>query len=294
MTATGRNNFGRRHVFPTGIVFRRNQSTFPPVALAIALLCVNPGLLAAQTRQEKARQLLDKALEALGGEAFLNIKTIKQTGRAYSFYRQNLSGLAVITIYNKYEPMRETGDPEWLPVSRREVYTEKGDYYVLFQNGKGWEVTYLGARPLPEDRLQRYRVSARRNIFYILRYRLDEPGMYFYHTGTEIIDNVPTHAVDIIDAEGEAVTVYLRMSDNLPVRQVYIRRDPKTRIPYEEKSIFSKYREVGDVTLPWNVQHQRDGEKIFELFGRTAEVNGKVKPGTFDLQQGIKILPTNP
>ena len=166
-----------------------------------------------------------------------------------------------MSIYSRFEPMRESDDPDWLPVSRREVYTQKGDYYVLFQNGKGWEVTFRGARPLPEDSLHRYRESTRRDIFYILRYRFNEPGMYFYYAGTEIIDNVPTHAIEIVDGRGEAVTVYLRMSDNLPVQQVYIRRDPKTRIPYEEKSVFSKYRKVGQVTLPWNVQRRRDDSK---------------------------------
>ena len=261
-------------------------------AAGLALLFfATPENLPAQTRQEKARQLLDKSLEAVGGEAFLKIRTLKQTGRAYSFYRTNLRGLAVITIFNEYGPLEEKDDPDWLPVSRREVYTQKGDYYTLFQNGKGWEITYLGARPLPEDMLQRYRISTRRDIFHILRYRLDEPGMYFYYSGTEIVANVPTHAVEITDSENEKVTVYLRMSDNLPVQQVYLRRDPKTRIPYEEKSVYSKYRKVGPVTIPWNVQHIRDEERIFELFGRTAEVNGKVPGDTFRLKRGAKILP---
>ena len=261
-------------------------------AAGLALLFfATPENLPAQTRQEKARQLLDKSLEAVGGQAFLKIRTLKQTGRAYSFYRTNLRGLAVITIFNEYGPLEEKDDPDWLPVSRREVYTQKGDYYTLFQNGKGWEITYLGARPLPEDMLQRYRISTRRDIFHILRYRLDEPGMYFYYSGTEIVSNVPTHAVEITDSENEKVTVYLRMSDSLPVQQVYLRRDPKTRIPYEEKSVYSKYRKVGPVTIPWNVQHIRDEERIFELFGRTAEVNGKVPGDTFRLKRGAKILP---
>ncbi len=246
--------------------------------------------LTAQTRQERAKQLLDQCLEALGGDAFLNVKNMVQKGRAYSFRRQKLRGLAVMSIFTRFEPMRESDDPNWLPVSRREVYTEKGDYYVLFQNGQGWEVTYQGARPLPEDSLHRYRESTRRDIFYILRYRFDEPDMYFYYAGTEIIDNVPTHAIEIVDGRGEAVTVYLRMSDNLPVQQVYLRRDPKTRIPYEEKSLFSKYRKVGQLTLPWNVQRRRDDYKIFELFGRTVEID-RAPAEMFALKKRLAILP---
>ena len=272
---------------------RRARHVFMMLCAATALILFSGAFrpASAQSRQEKAKQLLDKALVALGGQSFLNLRTLKKTGRAYSFYRHNLSGLAVMTLFDEFGELREHDDPDYLPVSRREVYTEKGDYYTLFRNGQGWEVTYLGARPLPEDTLLRYRISARRDIFYILRYRLDEPDMYFYYTGTEILDNTPTHAIDITDGNNETVTVYLRMSDNLPVRQIYTRRDPKTRIPYEEKSIFSRYRKVGWVTLPWNIQKQRDGDKIFEFFGRTAEVNGKIQPDTFDIGKKLRILP---
>ena len=277
-----------------GLSGNMKASVAGPVLAVVAALSVlffaSPQSLSAQGRQEKARQLLDKCLESIGGDAFLHMKTLKQTGRAYSFYRKDLSGLAVITIFNEYGPPEENEDPEWLPVSRREVYTEKGDYYTLFQNGKGWEVTYLGARPLPEDQVQRYRISTRRDIFHILRYRLNEPDMYFYYAGTQVMNNVPTHAIEITDSEGEKVTVYLRMSDNLPIQQVYLRRDPKTRIPFEEKWIYSKYRQVGGVKVPWNVQHVRDEERIFELFGRTGEIDGKVPGDTFRLRQGAKIL----
>ena len=259
------------------------------VLVIIMLVTVLP--VFPQDRPERARQLLEKSLAALGGRAFLKIRTIKKTGRAYSFYRYNLRGLAVMTLFDEFGELRENGDGDWLPISRREVYTPKGNYFTLFKHGQGWEVTYLGARPLPDDTMHRYRVAARRDIFYILRYRLDESEMYYYYTGVEVVANTPTHAIDIIDSDNEKVTVYLRMSDNLPVQQVYTRRDPKTRIPYEEKSIYSKYRVVGLVTLPWNIQKQRDGDKIFEFFGRTAEVNSKLKPGTFEIGKRIKILP---
>lgn len=262
------------------------------VSVLAALLIVCGGA-PAQTRQERGKQLVEQALEALGGDAFLKIRNTVRTGRAYAFHRQNVRGLAQITIYDRYEPIKPGAEPDWLPVSRREVYTQKGDYYSLFINGQGWEVTFRGARPLPEERMHRYRESTRRDIFYFLRYRLDEPGMYYYQRGTEIIDNVPAEAVDITDKDSETITVFFRRSDGLPVEQVYTRRDPKTRIPYEERSIFSKYRTVGGAKLPWNIRHERDGEKTFELFGRTLEINQALKDDIFSLK-GLPILPPAP
>jgi hypothetical protein len=244
----------------------------------------------ADSRQEQGKQLVLESITALGGDAFLKMRNLTQSGRAYAFYRQDLSGLAVFTRYENYEPMRADAPRDWLPVSRRDVYTEKGDYYALYKNGQGWEITFRGARPLPKDRVEQYRDSMRRNYFYFLRYRLDEPDLYFYYKGTEIINNVPTDAVEIADAAGESVTVYLRMSDHLPVQQVYLRRDPKTRIPYEEKSIYSKYRETDGVTLPWNIRQERDSEKIFEFFGNAAQINQPLNAALFDLGKDVPVL----
>ena len=251
-------------------------------------------VLKAESRQERARRLLEECLEALGGERFLRVRDVVQTGRAYAFYRENVRGLARMTIYENYAPMKKDSEPDWLPVSRREVYTEKGDYYTLFEHGQGWEITFRGARPLPEERMIRYRESTRRDIFYFLRYRFEESDMYYYHRGTEIIDNVPTHAIDVTDSLGEGVTYFLRQSDRLPMQQVYQRRDPKTKIPSEEKSVYSKYREVSGVTLPWNVRREVDGEKAFELFGRTAEVDPRVDASTYSLDKRLIVLPESP
>ncbi len=262
--------------------------------LLLALVWPTALRLPAQTRQEQGKHLVDQALAALGGDAFLRMRDAVKIGRAYSFYREDLRGLAVITVYERYEPMKEDAGSSWLPVSRREVYTEKGDYYSLFQNGKGWEVTYRGARPLPEERLARHREATQRDIFYFLRYRLQEPGLYFYHRGIEIIDNVPVDAVDITDSESETITVYFQRSDHLPIQQIYTRRDPKTRVPYEEKSVFSKYRQVGGVTLPWNIRQERDREKIFELFGTSIEVNQNLGEELFRQKPDLQILPENP
>lgn len=249
-----------------------------------------PRPAAAETRQEQGKRLVLESLELMGGDAFLQVRNLTLEGRAYSFYRQNLSGLAVFTRYETYEPMLADAPADWLPVSRRDIYTEKGDYYALYKNGQGWEVTFRGARPLPEDRMDEYRDSMRRNYFYFLRYRLDEPDLYFYYKGTEIVNNVPADTVEISDRDGESITIYLRMSDRLPLQQVYLRRDPKTRVPYEEKSIWSKYRDVDGVKIPWNIRQERDGDKTFEFFGRAAAINQSLDAGLFDLGKDVPKL----
>ena len=273
---------------PTCRMSRRQVLALPAAAVASSVTGT------AESRQELGRRLLKECRDALGGERFLNVRNLVQTGRAYAFYRENIKGLAVITIYQNYGSIKTDPEPDWLPVSRREVYTEKGDYYTLFENGQGWEVTFRGARPLPRERMVRYRESVRRDIFYFLRYRFEEPRMYYYHRGVEIIDNVPTDAIDVTDSLGDSVTYFLRQSDRLPVQQVYQRRDPKTKIVSEERTMYSKYRDVSGVTVPWNVRREEDGEKSFELFGRTAEVNPRVDASLYQLDKRLTVLPESP
>ncbi len=247
-----------------------------------------------QTRQEKGRQLLEDCLQALGGSRFLQVRNLVHNGRAYSFHRRNVRGLAKMTIYEHYGPVKEDAGPEWLPVRRREVYTEKGDYFTLFRDGEGWEVTFRGARPLPSERLARYRDSTRRDVFYFLRYRLNEPDMYFYYRGVEIIDNVPTDVVEVTDSNADGITLFLGRSDRLPVQQIHTWRDPQSGVPFEEKSVFSKYRAVRGVKVPWNIRSERDGEKRFELFGRSVEVDPRLDPGVYSLSKKVPILPEAP
>ncbi len=262
--------------------------------LACAGSAIGARNLVGETRQEKGRRLVEEAFEAIGGQRFLNIRTQVRAGRAYSFYNRQVQGQTRITIYDRFEPMQPNAAGDWLPVSRREVYTEKGDYYALFLNGKGYEITYRGAAPQPEDYMQRYRLASRRDIFFFLRYRREEPGLYYYHKGTEIVDNVACDAVDIVDVEGEAITLYLRQSDRLPVQQLYLRRDPKTRIPYEEKSVFGRYRPIGDAMLPWIIRRERDGERVFSLFAQSYEVNRPLSAAIFLIPDSVPLLPPNP
>ncbi len=261
--------------------------------LSIGLLGA-PAALLGQSRQEEGARLVREAFDSVGGERFLAIQTQVRSGRAYSFYNRQVRGTARITIYDRFDAMREDAKPEWLPLKRREVYTEKGDYYALFLNGTGYEVTYRGVVPEPDDFMERYRQESRRDMFYFFRYRRDEAGLYYYHQGTEIIDNVPCDAVDIVDAAGDAITLYLRKSDGLPVQQQYLRRDRKTRIPYEEKSVFGRYKPVGDCLLPWVIRRERDGEKVFELYSDSYEVNRPLSGSVFSLPNDLPMLPPAP
>ncbi len=254
-------------------------------AACLPLLFVS--LLPAQTAQQRGKQIIDEALAALGGEKFLAMEDRVESGRAYSFYRERLSGLAVATIYTRYP---KPDGPENLAIRERQAFGKNEDSAVLFTGDAAYEITFRGARPLEDERLERYRDSARQNVFYILRQRLGEAGLLFEWRGSDIVDNQPVEIVDITDAENRVVTVYFNQNSKLPIRQVYTRRDPKTRYRDEELTVFSKYRDVGGVMWPFAIQRERNGEKIYQIYSETVAINKGLADDLFTVPANVRIL----
>jgi hypothetical protein len=254
------------------------------LALAASLL------LRAETPEQRGKRVVDECLQALGGDRYLNMQNRVETGRAYSFYRDSLTGLSIATIYTRYDSgIIDTAHN--LAQHERDNYGKKEDYGTLFTDKEAWDVTYRGARPLPADRFTRYKETTLRDVFYIIRIRLHEPGWIIESKGSDVIENRPVDIVDLTDANNIVTTVYFDQITKLPVRQVFFRRDPVTKDRNEEVTHFTKYRDADGVQWPFAIERDRNGEKIYEIFSNSVEVNDK-KAGNdlFLLPSTIKLL----
>jgi hypothetical protein len=258
-------------------------------ALAAAQLFYGAPPARAESNQERGKRLVMECLSALGGERFLSMREREESGRAYSFYREQLNGLTVARIYTRYEPgVADTAHE--LAVSERENFGKKEESGVLFTAKEAWELTFRGARPIAEDRFARYKETTLRDVFYILRIRLREPGMIFESRGADVLQNRPVEIVDINDADNRTTTVYFDQTTKLPVRQIFERRDPATKLKDEEVTIFSKYREAGGIVWPYDIQRQRNGEKIFEVYSEAVQIDKAWPEKLFVLPAEVKRL----
>lgn len=254
----------------------------------LATLLLGVSLLQAETSLEKGKRIVNEALAGLGGDRFLAMQDRVESGRAYSFYREELSGLTRATVYTRYLSQPKPGT---LAVRERQTFGKKEESAVLFLADEGWEVSFRGARPLSEAALARYKISTQRNIFYLLRVRLREPGMTFDSRGADVFSNRPVEIVEIADAENRSVTVSFDQITKLPVRQVFFRRDPQTKQKDEEVTLYSKYRDVGGgVQWPFTILRERNGEKIFEIFSDEVKINKSLPDTLFTLPSGVKKL----
>lgn len=253
---------------------------------SLALLLALPLVLPAQS-SSKGREILESAITALGGKAFLSMQNRVEKGRLYSFYREQLNGLARATVYTKYEQI----DGGFGIRERQSFGKDKEDYAYLYTDKEAVQVNFRGVRPLPPGQHERYLDTMQRNLFYLLRYRMDELGMVFEFKESAVIDNNPVDVVDITDAENRVVTAYIHKSTHLPVKQLTVRRDPDSKRRIEEATIFNKYRESNGIQWPWSIVRFRDGNRIFEMYSESVEMNeSKLDADLFTPPMGAKRL----
>jgi hypothetical protein len=259
---------------------------------ALCALVLAPSLLAAENAQERAKRVVDAALAALGGQHFLEMRDRTEVGRAYQFYRQQLSGLAIAHIYTRYLTRPDPPVANFLGLRERQSFLKDQSAAIVFnEQGEGFDITWRGARPLPDETLARYKDSTLHNVLYILRMRLGEPGLTFFSQGSDVRENQPVDIVDITDDENRTVTVYFNSTTKLPVYQVFKRRNPVDKQWDIEATRFSKYRDVGGgVMWPFAVERERNKEKIFEMYADSITINKDLKDDMFTLPSNMKIL----
>src|SRR5262249_17848334 len=128
-----------------------------------------------QDNAVQARKIIDQAIQALGGQAYLNIKDITSEGRTYSFHlgRPTSAGLIYYDFYR-------------YPDKERVELTKKRDIAYLFSGGKGWEITYKGSKLQDNKDVADYNRRRKFALDVVLREWPKQPGVALFYEGPTI------------------------------------------------------------------------------------------------------------
>ena len=257
-------------------------------ALLCSIICLLRAQSSAGANADQGKQVVDRALAALGGERFLNMRSRVAQGRVYSFFHDELSGFDMAKIYTEYLPSKPA---KGLALREREYLGKKQDYSYLFLEDQAWDVTYRGARPVEEERWQRYLRSTENDILYILKIRRDEQGLQYDYIGSQVYLSRHVEIVDISDAQERTVRVMFDHNTGLPVRETFTWMDPDTKYRNDEVTDYDKWRDAGDgIMWPFTVERSRNGYKTYQMFANTVQVNQPAPPNAFSLPPGAKVL----
>jgi hypothetical protein len=240
----------------------------------------------AQNTPDKGRQIIDRAITALGGDRFLNLKNVVSSGRGYGFFHDELSGLDLQKSVIEYLPDATKG----LHARQRVLIGKKQDYSVLYLPDAGYELTFRGVRQVPDEQWAKYERSTRNNFIYIARTRLKEPGLQFDYVSSEIYLSRHVEIIEITDSTDQVVRVYFDHNSGLPVHETYNWFDPAMKAHNDEAIEFDKYRDAGGVMWPFSIERESNGYKVSQFFADKVEVNQALAPSFFDLPSSLKRL----
>ena len=246
------------------------------VALAgLLLLAANP--LTAQQQapglpprvNPEAQALINKTIQALGGQAFLNFKTMTTRGRAFAIREGATAGLAPFESWVEY------------PDKRRLSYGKDKPVILINDGDQAWELDRYGLTSQPAEQVRRWKASNRYSLENLLRIRIHDPGVLIQMAGVDFVDNVPTQEIDITEVGGASIRLDLNRRNFLPIRIRYRVQDPKTHDWEEYADVYSDYRPFQGIQTPKHITRYIDGERVAETFRSSVQYNEDYPADTF-------------
>ena len=228
-----------------------------------------------QENSRKAKAVLDQAIQALGGNAFLTFTDLSQEGRRYSFHRGQPNSLG--TLFWRFQKY---------PDKDRVEFTKKRDVIRIYNGDKGYEVTYKGVRNVEmKDDLEPYLRRRHYSVFIVMRDWLKQPGIALFYEGQTVVAQKQSDQVTIMNAKNEAVTLFFDVGTHLPVQKRFTWRDPTDKERNIEEEVFDNYRPIQGIMTPFDSTSFFNGDMSGQSFLTSAAYNQGLSDSMFDPNQ---------
>ena len=242
------------------------------VALTLAglsLLSIPPARAQEQTEvlmpeqsAAKAKDLIQKAVQALGGSEYLAVRDATCSGRIGSFgHSGDLMGYEKFIDYSK------------LPDKDRSENLPKRNIIEIKNGDKGWVLDRGGVSEADEVSIAEFQEDIKTDIDNVLRDRWKEPGTILRYLGPDVVDLKEADWIEFVDNENRSIRIAFAKATHLPLRKVLVTRDPGTRMRSETIEYYSNYHPIGGVIQPFQVTRERNGQKIYQAFIEECKFN---------------------
>jgi len=223
-----------------------------------------------QQNAQKAKALIEQAIQALGGQAYLNIQDISQSGRSYGFHLGESEGVGVqFWRFYKY------------PDKDRVELTKKRDVIYIYNGDQGFEITYKCTRSDDPKAVTDYARRRQYALDWVLREWLKQPGIAFFYEGSTVAAQKDAQRVTIMTAQNQALTLYIDSNTHLPVKKSYSWRDPTDQQRNIEDEVYDNYRLVQGIMTPFDVTRFYNGDMSSQRFVTSVTYNKGLSDSMF-------------
>ena len=244
------------------------QADAPPPQSSVA----PPRQIAPETdNSRKARAILQQMIQTLGGPAYLNIQTVQQEGRGYSFHNGRPEGGGVeFWSFYKY------------PDKTRVELTKQRDVADIYNGDEGFEKTYKGVAAVEPEQLRSYIRLRNHALDVVLRQWLSDPTTALFYNGPAVAEQKPCDSVTLFTAKNDAVTIYIDRNKHLPVKKTFDWRDPVDNLKNEEGEVYDNWKLTQGVMTPYIVMRSHNGDTSSERFLTVVTYNKEMPDEMFD------------
>lgn len=209
----------------------------------------------------QARGVLDRTIQALGGQAFLTARSLTTRGRVFFFQDGETAGLEPFESWFLYPDKRRFSYGKTKPV-------------ILINNGtEGWELDRYGLIAQPQTQLQGWILGNRYSLENLLRLRINEPGILIQLGRVDFVDNIPTQGIEITASGGTSVRLDVNRQSQVPSRISYRVRNVKENAWDEYSDAYSDFKMMDGVLTPMHITRYLNDERVSETFRSFAHYN---------------------
>jgi hypothetical protein len=211
---------------------------------------------------QKARAALDAMVQAMGGQAWLDMKNKMVEGHVAAFF-QGDPDLGTTLTYEYHQ---------WPDHDRIEVSKHR-DVVEFFIGRQGWEVTYRGKKAMDQELLDDYLRRRDHSIEKVIKVWLKDPNTILLYEGAHMVERREAEQVTLISAQNEAVTILMDISTHLPLRREFQWRDPE----YHDKNIdaeeYDDYHTIDGFPTAFTITRFKNGDMWRQYFVTGAKYN---------------------
>ena len=201
---------------------------------------------------------LQKARQALGGDAFAALENMKVVSRQTA---QTPQGEMTIDL----EATRALPDKFYVQRSM-----PQGTIEITINGDQGQMKTPRGTRAMPSSLLTQVKGQLWRDLTYLMS-NLDRDGLSAQDLGTETVEDTTYRAVEVTPPSGSAFTLYLDPDSMRPARMSF---QAQTRQgPQPSTAVYGDYETVEGLAIPHRTVTYRNGERAATTTIQSVSVN---------------------
>jgi hypothetical protein len=260
------------------------------VILLLVCLAASVSITRAQNTapsvDEKSKQIIDRAIEVLGGPNYLNVRTVIGKG----FYSPFADGLA--------QPPTRFLDYIVYPDRERTEFTSLGIKSIQTNTGEsGW--TFDGAVKKLSDQsptqVEEFKRSMRTGMENLLRgWWQKEGGKIVYVGRREAGLAKRNETIRLTYPNGFWIEYEFGARDGLPAKVIYkrMRKNPDTgdQVEVTEEDQLLKFITVDGVTAPWVIDHFIDGHQTTRINYESLQYNAPIADALFTKPADVKKI----